>query len=94
MVWDATALNRHQRSLVHAVARRRDALLTHAVWLLDEDDLARRNTARDHPVPPAVLDGQLRRYEPPYPDEAHRTWYVGAGGGIGDTAGGLHDEED
>ena len=94
VVWDATALNRHQRSLVHAVARRRDALLTHAVWLLDEDDLARRNTARDHPVPPAVLDGQLRRYEPPYPDEAHRTWYVGAGGGIGDTAGGLHDEED
>jgi hypothetical protein len=28
VLWDATSLNQHQRSLVHAVARRRDALKT------------------------------------------------------------------
>ncbi|MEY9212491.1 AAA family ATPase [Thermobifida halotolerans] len=94
VVWDATALNRHQRFLVHAVARRRDALVTHAVWLLDEDTLARRNVERRHPVPPEVLADQVRRYEPPYPGEAHRTWYVGADGGVRDTAGVLDGEED
>ncbi|WP_232306678.1 AAA family ATPase [Thermobifida cellulosilytica] len=94
VVWDATCLNRHQCSLVHAVARRRDALVTHAVWRLDEDSLARRNADRDHPVPPAVLGGQVRRYEPPYPGEAHRTWYVAADGHVRDRAGALHDEED
>ncbi|MFC9950630.1 AAA family ATPase, partial [Streptomyces prasinus] len=89
VVWDATSLNRHQRSLVHEVARRRDALVTHVVALVDEEELARRNEVRDHPVPPAVLASQLHRYAPPYPGEAHRTWYVGAGGTVDDTAGTL-----
>ncbi|MFJ2761279.1 RNA ligase family protein [Streptomyces prasinus] len=89
VVWDATSLNRHQRSLVHEVARRRDALVTHVVALVDEEELARRNEVRDHPVPPAVLAAQLHRYAPPYPGEAHRTWYVGAGGTVDDTAGTL-----
>ena len=82
VVWDATSLNHQQRSLVHAVARRRDALLTQAVLLVDEDELIRRNTRRTHPVPPWVLTAQLRRFTPPYPGDAHRTWYVGAGGTI------------
>ena len=43
VVWDATSLNQHQRSLVHGVAARRDALVTHVVVLVDEDELARRN---------------------------------------------------
>ncbi|WP_055688671.1 RNA ligase family protein [Streptomyces prasinus] len=89
VVWDATSLNRHQRSLVHEVARRRDALVTHVVALVDEEELARRNKVRDHPVPPAVLASQLHRYTPPYPGEAHRTWYIGAGGTVDDTAGTL-----
>ncbi|ULR52828.1 RNA ligase family protein [Streptomyces deccanensis] len=83
-VWDATSLTHQQRSLVHAVAQRRDALVTHAVVLVDEDELVRRNGRREHPVPPDVLTAQLRRFAPPYPGDAHRTWYVGASGTIED----------
>ncbi|MFJ9802293.1 RNA ligase family protein [Streptomyces wuyuanensis] len=86
VVWDATSLNPHQRSPVHAVARRCDALVTHAVVLVDEDELVRRNERRTHPVPSQVLTAQLRRYMPPYPGQAHRTWYVGAGGTIEEEA--------
>ncbi|MFE0456613.1 RNA ligase family protein [Streptomyces sp. NPDC058914] len=92
VVWDATSLNPHQRSLVHAVARRRDALITHAVMLADQDELVRRNATRAHPVPPDVLTGQLRRFVPPYPGQAHRTWYVGADGTVGDRDGTLDGE--
>ncbi|MER5358316.1 RNA ligase family protein [Streptomyces sp. NPDC002785] len=86
VVWDATSLNAHQRSLVHAVARRRDALLTHAVALVDEAELIRRNDRRSHPVPPQVLTSQLHRFVPPYPGQAHRTWYIGASGTVEDRA--------
>ncbi|AXE79584.1 RNA ligase family protein [Streptomyces atratus] len=86
VVWDATSLNTHQRSLVHAVARRRDALLTHAVALVDEAELIRRNERRTHPVPPQVLASQLHRFVPPYPGQAHRTWYIGASGTVEDRA--------
>ncbi|GAA4905112.1 RNA ligase family protein [Streptomyces coeruleoprunus] len=86
VVWDATSLNAHQRSLVHAVARRHDALVTHVVALVDEDELIRRNRVREHPVPHEVLASQLRRFVPPYPGQAHRTWYLGAGGTIEEEA--------
>ncbi|MFB6715051.1 RNA ligase family protein [Streptomyces sp. NPDC056237] len=86
VVWDATSLNVHQRSLVHAVARRRDALLTHAVALVDGAELLRRNERRTHPVPPEVLTSQLHRFVPPYPGQAHRTWYIGASGTVEDRA--------
>ena len=92
-VWDATSLIRRQRSLVHGIARRRDALTTHAVVLVAEDELVRRNKTRDHPVPPEVLQAQLRRFTPPYPGEAHRTWYVGPGG-VADVDGSLNGEDD
>ncbi|MEU3919197.1 RNA ligase family protein [Streptomyces sp. NPDC029004] len=82
VVWDATSLNPHQRSLVHSVAHRRDALTTHAVVLVDEDELVRRNAVRAHPVPPDVLTAQLHRFVPPYPGQAHRTWYIGPGGTV------------
>lgn len=87
VVWDATSLNRQQRSLVGAVAHWRDAFVTHAVLLVDEAELVRRNGVRQHPVPPDVLTGQLHRFVPPYPGDAHRTWYVGASGAIEDTDG-------
>jgi predicted kinase len=93
VVWDATSLNPHQRSLVHAVARRRDALVTHVVVLADEDELVRRNATRAHPVPADVLTGQLRRFVPPYPGQAHRTWYVGAAGTVADRDGTLEGED-
>ncbi|ATW50006.1 RNA ligase family protein [Streptomyces peucetius] len=82
VVWDATSLGPHQRSLVHAVANRRNALTTHAVVLVDEDELVRRNATREHPVPPEVLTAQLHRFVPPYPGQAHRTWYIGASGTV------------
>ncbi|MDI2128735.1 RNA ligase family protein [Yinghuangia seranimata] len=88
-VWDATSLNPQQRGIVHAVAKRRDALVTHAVVLVDADEAARRNGSRAHPVPPGVLAAQLRRFVPPYPGHAHRTWYVGAAGTVDDTDGSL-----
>ncbi|MFH8800806.1 RNA ligase family protein [Streptomyces sp. NPDC017936] len=93
VVWDATSLTPHQRSLVHAVARRRDALVTHAVVLADHDELLRRNATRAHPVPADVLTGQLRRFVPPYPGQAHRTWYVGADGTVADRDGTLEGED-
>ena len=80
VAWDATSLNPRQRSLVHAVARRRDALITHAVVLVPEAELVRRNRTRANPVPSDVLTAQLRRFDPPYPGEAHRIWYIGASG--------------
>ncbi|GAA0688648.1 hypothetical protein GCM10010193_48420 [Kitasatospora atroaurantiaca] len=89
VVWDATSLNQHQRSLVQAVAQRRDALVTHAVVLVEEAELTRRNAGRAHPVPPDVLASQLHRFTPPYPGQAHRTWYVGPDGDVGDVAGTL-----
>ncbi|MDH6117504.1 putative kinase [Kitasatospora sp. GAS204A] len=91
VVWDATSLNHQQRSLVHAIAQRRDALVTHVVALVDEAELAERNARRAHPVPAEVLAGQLHRFGPPYPGQAHRTWYLGAGGTVEDTDGTLHD---
>lgn len=87
VVWDATSLTAQQRGLAGAVARRRDALVTHAVLLVEEAELMRRNSTRTHPVPETVLTAQLRRFAPPYPGEAHRTWYIGADGTVGDTAG-------
>jgi predicted kinase len=87
VVWDATSLGRQQRSLVENLARRHDALVTHAVVLADEDELVRRNAARRYPVPAEVLAGQLRRFDPPYPGQAHRTWYVGVSGAVEDVAG-------
>ncbi|MEU1277571.1 RNA ligase family protein [Streptomyces sp. NPDC005805] len=82
VVWDATSLNRRQRSLVRRSADRRGALVTHAVLLVGEEELHRRNAVREHPVPPRVLSDQLRRFGPPYPGEAHRTWYIGASGTV------------
>ncbi|MGW6878122.1 RNA ligase family protein [Streptomyces xanthophaeus] len=89
VVWDATSLTDQQRGLAGSVARRRDALVTHAVVLTDEAELLRRNAVRAHPVPAQVLASQLRRFDPPYPGQAHRTWYVGARGGVQDVAGSL-----
>jgi predicted kinase len=93
VVWDATSINGQQRAVVHAVAKRRGAWLTHAVLLVQGAELVRRNAVRYHPVPPHVLDGQLHKFAPPYPGEAHRTWYVGAYGAVDDVAGALGSED-
>ncbi|MFD9406014.1 RNA ligase family protein [Streptomyces sp. NPDC059989] len=89
VVWDATSLTEQQRGLAGSVARRRDALVTQAVVLVEEAELLRRNAVRADPVPAQVLTTQLHRFSPPYPGRAHRTWYVGTGGDVEDTAGVL-----
>ncbi|MFF5448627.1 RNA ligase family protein [Streptomyces sp. NPDC012888] len=89
VVWDATSLTERQREPVLAAARRRNALVTQVVTVVGEDELVRRNAGRAHPVPAPVLERQLRRYAPPYPGRAHRTWYAGPDGAVGDRAGGL-----
>jgi predicted kinase len=83
VVWDATSLTRQQRGLVDAVARRRNALIEHLVHLAPESVLQERNASRAHPVPAKVLAAQLRRFEPPYPGEAHRAVYADT---VGDDA--------
>ena len=93
VVWDATSLNRRQRGMIETVAARRDAFLTNAVLLVPEAELARRNSRRQHPVLADVLSAQLGRFSPPYPGEAHRTWYVGESGRVEDVAGALGREE-
>ncbi|GIH29045.1 hypothetical protein Aph01nite_73550 [Acrocarpospora phusangensis] len=93
VVWDATALNRGQRSLVQRVARGRGALVTYAVMLVPEEVVARRNADRAYPVPDGVLASQLRRFAPPFPGEAHRIWYIGSEGTVLDTAGTLDGED-
>ncbi|MEV7233253.1 hypothetical protein AB0N06_04490 [Streptomyces sp. NPDC051020] len=50
------------------------------------EELTQRNAAREHPVPPRVLAAQLHRFGPPYPGQAHRTWYIGASGTIEEEA--------
>lgn len=75
VVWDATSLTRQQRSLVDRVAKRRNALIEHRVLLVPASELAARNREREHPVPDGVLSAQLRRFDPPYPAEAHRVSY-------------------
>ena len=89
VIWDATGLNRPQRSLVLRAAQAADAYVTQAVFLVDESALRARNAARPHPVPVNVLTSQITRYQPPYPAEAHRTWYVGGDGTVADSDGEL-----
>jgi predicted kinase len=93
VVWDATSLVRPQRSLVDKVAHRQNAWTTHAVLVAGEAEAARRNAARAHPVPADVLAAQFLRFAPPYPGEAHRTWYVGLDGAVADTAGAIDSED-
>ncbi|ACU75897.1 kinase-like protein [Catenulispora acidiphila DSM 44928] len=76
VVWDATSLTRQQRGLVDGVARRRNALVEHLVHLAPASVVRERNAQRAHPVPAKVLDAQLRRFDPPYPGEAHRAVYA------------------
>ena len=89
VVWDATGLNRSQRNLVLRAAKTADAYVTQAVFLVDESALSARNAARPNAVPVNVLTSQIARYQPPYPAEAHRTWYLGGDGTVADSDGEL-----
>lgn len=91
VLWDATGLNRPQRNLVLRAAHAADATVTQAVFLVPGPVLSARNATRPHSVPAHVLTNQLRRYQPPYPGESHRIWYLGADAtDIGDADGALY----
>nr|WP_245677774.1 RNA ligase family protein [Chondromyces crocatus] len=93
VVWDATALTAQQRSLPLSVARRRDALTTCAVFLVPRTVLTERNAHRTHRVRDVALAAQLERFAPPYPGDAHRTWYIDASGRVADSEGTLSGPE-
>jgi predicted kinase len=89
VIWDATGLNRPQRNLVLRAAGSADAYVTQAVFLVDEPTLRARNADRANPVPDHVLTSQIGRFQPPYPGEAHRIWYLDGAGAIADADGEL-----
>jgi predicted kinase len=88
-VWDANALDDNQRELPLAIARRRDATTVCAVLLVPPELLAARNAQHAHPAPEPVLAAQLERFTPPFPGDAHHTWYVDADGAVADREGTL-----
>lgn len=90
VIWDATSLNRQQRGLVLRRADKAAARVTLAVFLVDEPELLRRNAVRANPVPEHVLTHQLHRFQPPYPGESHRIWYIGAEGTVADIDGDFY----
>ncbi|HTJ69713.1 MAG TPA: RNA ligase family protein [Actinospica sp.] len=89
VLWDATGLNRPQRNLVLRAAHAADTYVTQAVFLAEAETLRARNAVRPHPVPDQVLTGQLHRFQPPYPGEAHRLWYLDGSGAVADADGEL-----
>ena len=77
VVWDATCINPQQRATVHAVADRRDALVTHAVLLVPEGRPGAPQRRAGAPGPAPGAHRATATVLPPYPGDAHRTWYVG-----------------
>lgn len=70
-IWEATSLNREQRTTIIDLALDYGAKTTIVTFLTPEAELRRRNRDRDHPVPDQVLTRQLSRFDLPYGDEAH-----------------------
>ena len=57
------------------------------MFLVDGEELARRNHTRDHRVAEGAQAAQIARYTPPYPADAHRVRYIDADMRVADTAG-------
>ena len=75
-VWDATNLSRSLRRSLLALMFDYDARV-HLVYVeASADRLRAQNRRRPHPVPDAVLDRLLQRWEVPDHTEAHRLTFV------------------
>ncbi len=80
VIWDATNLRReHRRELVN-LAEAYGAIVTLVTFLLSSDELHARNRRRAHQVPDQALDHQIRRFDLPYPFEAHELVIVNSDG--------------
>lgn len=75
-VWDATNLSRQLRQSVVALCYDYRARVRIVHVEAAPDVLRSRNRARPRPVPDAVIDKLLRRWEIPQPTEAHEVLWV------------------
>jgi len=77
-VWDATNLGRSLRKSVVGLMLDYGARVRLVYVEAAAAELPARNAERSDPVPTAVLERMLWRWEPPDPTEAHEVVYVGA----------------
>ncbi len=74
--WDATNLVRARRRALVGLFLDYGARVRIVHVEAPEPVLRARNAARDEPVPTAVLDRMVQRWEPPYAREAHEILWV------------------
>ena len=70
-VWNATNVSRQHRDLCIALGAAYHARVEIVALEAPRDDVHRRNAGRDAPVPPAVIDRLIGKWEAPDPTEAH-----------------------
>ncbi len=75
--WDATNLQRSRRQALVGLFLDYGAKVRIVHVEAPEATLRARNAARDQPVPDAVLERMIHRWEPPDPTEAHEILWVG-----------------
>lgn len=75
-VWNATNISRQTRDLCTALAAAYRARVEIVAVEAPPRVLRERNRARPNPVPDAVIDRLIRRWEAPDPTEAHTVAYV------------------
>ena len=80
VIWDATNLRREYRRELVGLAEAYGAIVTIVTFLVASDELHARNRQRPHQVPDEALDRQIRRFDLPYPFEAHELIVVDGDG--------------
>jgi len=75
-VWNATNVSRAQRDLCTGLAARYRGRIEIVALEAPPEVVRERNRRRDAPVPDAVIDRLVRRWETPDPTEAHRDDWV------------------
>jgi predicted kinase len=76
-VFNATNLTRLQRSKIIDLAIAYDAHVEIHALDVPEKRLRKNNSGRKLPVPDAVIDRMIAKWEPPTPLEAHRVVWIG-----------------
>jgi predicted kinase len=79
LVWNATNLSRQQREPCLALAANYRARVEVVALEAAEQTVRARNRGRPEPVPEAVIDRLIRRWEAPDLTEAHAVHHVDAG---------------
>lgn len=89
IVWDATSLRRDYRDAVTKLARDYGALVTVVCFPRSARTYHRRNRDRATPVPPIVIDRQLKSMQWPERQEGHRVLTIGPEGEVWAYYGGV-----